>query len=208
LKFLLDTEGLIVYRSSPAQKAQIVTFIKQNCKGKSTLAIGDGANDVNMIQSAHVGVGLMGKEGNQASSFADFAIGEFKDLRRLMFWHGSNFGIRLSTFIVLMINKTMITSVAKILFNIYAAGFSGSTYVTELAYVMFAVPITQYGFFNLFEKDVSFFNHSADEAAMPFKMCDHYAHYRDKWIKKIKERFALYAVFTLYNGTIAFYIPF
>jgi phospholipid-translocating ATPase len=48
--------------------------VRDLCPGRITLAIGDGANDVNMIQRAHLGVGIMGKEGNQASQFADFAI--------------------------------------------------------------------------------------------------------------------------------------
>ncbi len=61
---LLDTEGLVVYRSSPAQKADIVTYVKNAREKQVTLAIGDGANDVNMIDSANVGIGIMGKEGN------------------------------------------------------------------------------------------------------------------------------------------------
>lgn len=71
---LLGTEGLVVYRSSPSQKADIVRFVRTANQSQITLAIGDGANDVNMIESAHVGIGIMGKEGNQAASFADFAI--------------------------------------------------------------------------------------------------------------------------------------
>ena len=71
---LLDCEGLVVYRSSPSQKADIVRYVRNARKDQITLAIGDGANDVNMIESAHVGIGIMGKEGNQAASFADFAI--------------------------------------------------------------------------------------------------------------------------------------
>ena len=51
--------------------------MKSLVKGKKTLAIGDGANDVNMIQKAHIGIGIMGKEGNQASAFADYAVPEF-----------------------------------------------------------------------------------------------------------------------------------
>lgn len=61
---LSKAEGLVVYRSSPAQKADIVKFARDSDKTKITLAIGDGANDVNMIEKAHVGVGIMGKEGN------------------------------------------------------------------------------------------------------------------------------------------------
>jgi len=66
-----------MYRSTPDQKAQVVNLIrrkKPNCK---TLAVGDGANDISMIQAANVGVGIFGKEGNQASSFADYAVPEF-----------------------------------------------------------------------------------------------------------------------------------
>lgn len=61
---LLDCEGLVVYRSSPSQKADIVRYVRNARKDQITLAIGDGANDVNMIESAHVGIGIMGKEGN------------------------------------------------------------------------------------------------------------------------------------------------
>jgi P-type E1-E2 ATPase len=71
---LIGCEGLVVYRSSPSQKADIVRFVRSQRKDQITLAIGDGANDVNMIESAHVGVGIMGKEGNQAASFSDFAV--------------------------------------------------------------------------------------------------------------------------------------
>jgi phospholipid-transporting ATPase len=53
-----------------------------------TLAIGDGANDVNMITAAHVGIGIKGLEGAQAARASDYAIGEFKLLRRLLFFHG------------------------------------------------------------------------------------------------------------------------
>jgi len=56
------------------------------------MSIGDGFNDVNMIQESHVGIGIMGAESAQAAAFADFSIVEFRDLRRLMFWHGRNQG--------------------------------------------------------------------------------------------------------------------
>ena len=90
-----------MYRSSPNQKAQVVKLIRQNLRYKKTLAIGDGANDINMIQSAHIGFGIMGKEGNQASAFADYAIPRFKDLRRMLFWHGSSFGYKLGQVVLI-----------------------------------------------------------------------------------------------------------
>jgi len=53
-----------LYRSSPLQKAELVDLMNSLIGGKKSCAIGDGANDVNMIQRAHVGIGIMGKEGN------------------------------------------------------------------------------------------------------------------------------------------------
>ena len=64
-------------RVSPKQKADIVQLVRERFPEKVTLAIGDGANDVNMIIAAHVGVGIAGKEGMQAARVADFAFGQF-----------------------------------------------------------------------------------------------------------------------------------
>jgi P-type E1-E2 ATPase len=69
--------SIIVYRSSPQEKSQMVKFVMENLKGAFTCAIGDGANDINMIQTAHIGVGIEGNEGNQAAYFSDYSIPEF-----------------------------------------------------------------------------------------------------------------------------------
>jgi len=69
-------------RVSPLQKAELVDLVKKSCKAV-TLAIGDGANDVGMIQAAHVGVGISGVEGLQAACASDYAIAQVWDwLRR------------------------------------------------------------------------------------------------------------------------------
>mmetsp|Transcript_3850 Transcript_3850/g.5834 ORF Transcript_3850/g.5834 Transcript_3850/m.5834 type:complete len:81 (+) Transcript_3850:2109-2351(+) len=71
-----DTVDVVLAcRVSPKQKADIVQMIRHRYPKKSTLSVGDGANDVSMIMQAHVGVGIMGKEGSQAARSADFAIG-------------------------------------------------------------------------------------------------------------------------------------
>ena len=62
--------------------------IKYSKSEGRVLGIGDGGNDVALIQSAHVGVGIYGKEGIQAALASDFSIGQFKDLNELMYWHG------------------------------------------------------------------------------------------------------------------------
>lgn len=67
------------YRSSPNHKAVIVKFVK-NSKQLGypvTLAVGDGANDVNMIEAANIGVGIFGNEGSQSASTAEYAIHRF-----------------------------------------------------------------------------------------------------------------------------------
>ena len=83
-------------------------FIEENINQKKmnplrdsviTLAIGDGANDVNMITSAHVGVGIIGYEGKQAARASDYAIGQFKFLKKLLFYHGHE-SLRRNSFII------------------------------------------------------------------------------------------------------------
>ncbi|KAK2196475.1 bifunctional P-type ATPase [Babesia duncani] len=79
---------VIACRVTHKQKAQLVSDNSKYNLNSTSLAIGDGANDVGMILAADVGVGIMGKEGMQASRSADFAIGEFRILRELLFVHG------------------------------------------------------------------------------------------------------------------------
>lgn len=66
---------MIACRVSPKQKAEIVTMVRRKNPKLTTLAIGDGANDVNMIAAAHVGIGISGLEGQQAARSSDYAIG-------------------------------------------------------------------------------------------------------------------------------------
>jgi P-type E1-E2 ATPase len=73
---------------SPLQKALVVKVVKKY-DSSILLAIGDGANDVSMIQAAHVGVGISGVEGLQAARSADFAISQFRYLKKLLLVHGA-----------------------------------------------------------------------------------------------------------------------
>jgi phospholipid-translocating ATPase len=79
--------SVCVCRCSPTQKALIVKKITQYTQ-KRTAAVGDGGNDVGMILEANVGIGIVGKEGKQASLASDFSINQFSYLRRLILWHG------------------------------------------------------------------------------------------------------------------------
>jgi phospholipid-translocating ATPase len=80
-------EAVVCCRVSPKQKALVVRLVKDGLH-TMTLAIGDGANDVSMIQAADVGVGISGEEGLQAVSASDFAIAQFRFLKRLVLVHG------------------------------------------------------------------------------------------------------------------------
>lgn len=80
-------EGVICCRVSPLQKALIVRLVKDGL-GSMTLAIGDGANDVSMIQAADVGIGISGEEGLQAANSSDYAIAQFRFLKKLLLVHG------------------------------------------------------------------------------------------------------------------------
>jgi len=88
-KIINSTNTVICSRVSPKQKADLVLLIKKFEKeNMTTLAIGDGANDVNMITAADVGIGILGNEGQQAARASDYVIGQFSFLKRLLFVHG------------------------------------------------------------------------------------------------------------------------
>lgn len=88
LELAVMCKAVICCRVSPLQKALVVKLVKRSLKA-ILLAIGDGANDVSMIQAAHVGVGISGVEGLQAARSADVAIGQFRYLRKLLLVHGA-----------------------------------------------------------------------------------------------------------------------
>ncbi|KAK3333596.1 hypothetical protein B0T19DRAFT_130374 [Cercophora scortea] len=82
-------KAVICCRVSPLQKALVVKLVKKYQKESILLAIGDGANDVSMIQAAHIGVGISGMEGLQAARSADVSIAQFRYLRKLLLVHGA-----------------------------------------------------------------------------------------------------------------------
>lgn len=89
LELGVSCKVVIACRVSPLQKSQLVDMVREGIVPEPiTLSIGDGANDVSMIQRAHVGVGISGNEGQQAANVADFSISKFKYLQRLLLVHG------------------------------------------------------------------------------------------------------------------------
>lgn len=122
-------ESCICCRVSPAQKMQIVQLAKENGPW-ITLAIGDGANDVSMIQEAHIGVGIAGKEGTQAVQSSDYAISRFRMLQKLVLVHGRWGYRRISFFICYYFYKNIAVVFTELWFAIFN-GFSGQIYFLE-----------------------------------------------------------------------------
>ncbi|XP_078530991.1 phospholipid-transporting ATPase IC isoform X2 [Lissotriton helveticus] len=93
-----ECNAVICCRVTPKQKAMVVELVKKYKKA-ITLAIGDGANDVNMIKTAHIGVGISGQEGMQAVMSSDYSFAQFRFLQRLILVHGRWSYIRMCKFL-------------------------------------------------------------------------------------------------------------
>eukprot|EP00817_Percolomonadidae_sp_ATCC50343_P007752 CAMPEP_0117418566 /NCGR_PEP_ID=MMETSP0758-20121206/308_1 /TAXON_ID=63605 /ORGANISM="Percolomonas cosmopolitus, Strain AE-1 (ATCC 50343)" /LENGTH=674 /DNA_ID=CAMNT_0005199119 /DNA_START=1778 /DNA_END=3799 /DNA_ORIENTATION=+ len=134
LQVVRESQTIICCRSTPLQKSNLVTLAKRQFK-KIGLAIGDGANDVSMIQSARVGVGIHGREGSQAARAADFAIGRFYMLKRLLAVHGHYSLYRSSLFIQYSFYKNFCLTLLQIFYCIYN-GFTMAV-ITDSYIIMF-----------------------------------------------------------------------
>ncbi|XP_078402975.1 phospholipid-transporting ATPase IA isoform X3 [Cetorhinus maximus] len=123
LDLALSCKAVICCRVSPLQKSEIVEMVKKQVK-VITLAIGDGANDVGMIQTAHVGVGISGNEGLQAANSSDYSIAQFKYLKNLLLVHGAWNYNRVAKCILYCFYKNIVLYIIEIWFA-FVNGFSG-----------------------------------------------------------------------------------
>jgi phospholipid-transporting ATPase len=124
LNLALSCKSVICCRVSPLQKAEVVTLVRTNVKDSITLAIGDGANDVSMIQAAHIGVGISGREGLQATLASDYAISQFRFLAKLLLVHGAWNYRRLANVILYSFYKNICLYMIEFWFA-FLNGFSG-----------------------------------------------------------------------------------
>lgn len=102
----------------------MVKLVKKNVADCVTLAIGDGANDVSMIQAAHVGIGISGMEGLQAARASDFAIAQFRFLRKLLLVHGQWAYSRMSKLVLYSFYKNITLYLIQLWFTM-DNGYSG-----------------------------------------------------------------------------------
>ncbi|KAG2706785.1 hypothetical protein I3760_05G118400 [Carya illinoinensis] len=155
LDLAIRCASVICCRSSPKQKALVTRLVKSGT-GRTTLAIGDGANDVGMLQEADIGVGISGVEGMQAVMSSDVAIAQFCYLERLLLVHGHWCYRRISSMICYFFYKNITFGFTLFLYEAYAS-FSGqpayNDWFLSLYNVFFSsIPVVAMG---IFAQDVS-----------------------------------------------------
>ncbi|XVF03486.1 hypothetical protein REPUB_Repub04eG0265400 [Reevesia pubescens] len=155
LELAIGCASVICCRSSPKQKALVTRLVKSGT-GRTTLAIGDGANDVGMLQEADIGIGISGVEGMQAVMSSDVAIAQFRYLERLLLVHGHWCYRRISSMICYFFFKNIAFGFTLFLFEAYASFSAQPAYndwYLSLYNVFFSsLPVIAMG---VFDQDVS-----------------------------------------------------
>eukprot|EP00960_Hanusia_phi_P075227 768392-Hanusia_phi.AAC.8 len=146
---------IVCARCAPAQKAQVVDLVNRRLE-KVSLAVGDGGNDVPMILAANVGIGIMGNEGMQAARSSDFAIGEFRHLKKLLAVHGRHSCLRTSDVIKYSFFKNICFCSPQVVYFFYTL-FSSTTIYNAWIILGFNIIFTGLPPFALaiFEKDLT-----------------------------------------------------
>ncbi|KAL5577898.1 hypothetical protein UlMin_019597 [Ulmus minor] len=155
LRLAVKCASVICCRVSPKQKALITRLVKEYT-GRTILAIGDGANDVGMIQEADIGVGISGMEGMQAVMASDFSLPQFRFLGRLLIVHGHWCYNRISKMILYFVYKNIAFGLTLFYYELYTS-FSGEVlyddwYMTLFNVVLTSLPVIALG---VLEQDVS-----------------------------------------------------
>ncbi|KAI0535380.1 hypothetical protein GGR58DRAFT_529526 [Xylaria digitata] len=149
-------DSVICCRASPNQKATLVRGIREVDSSCVTLAIGDGANDIAMIQASHIGIGISGREGLQAARVADYAIAQFRFLQRLLLVHGRWLYLRTSKYILCTFWKEWVFYIVQAQFQGFN-GYSGSSLYQPWALTAYNAAFTSLPtfFLGLYEEDLS-----------------------------------------------------
>ncbi|KAH9460825.1 hypothetical protein MJO29_009800 [Puccinia striiformis f. sp. tritici] len=189
--------AVVCCRTSPKQKSEIVRLVKEGI-GAQTLAIGDGANDVSMIQTADIGVGVSGEEGMQAVNSSDYAIAKFRFLTKLLFVHGHWSYDRNARMIGNFFYKEIIGIVALWLFQFWCA--YSTTVLYEYTYLLFynvfwtLLPVIGIG---VFDQDVA----EKVLIAVP----ELYSIGREGHLFGLR-RFVMYMLQGIYQGSVCFFL--
>ncbi|XP_051803658.1 phospholipid-transporting ATPase IK [Acanthochromis polyacanthus] len=194
-----ECQSVLCCRVTPAQKSEIVKLVRKHTSSV-TMSIGDGANDVNMIKTAHVGVGIAGVEGGQAVQNADFALSQFRFLQRLLLVHGRWSYRRISLFLRYFLFKTCSFALVHIWFGIFN-GFSAQSLYESWFIAFYTVFYTAFPTMCLaiFEQDVS------AESSLKFPELYKFGQRQELSSPLMLSLTLLYAV---YASLVLFFIPF
>ncbi|KAI3396407.1 hypothetical protein diail_12215 [Diaporthe ilicicola] len=148
-------DSVICCRASPAQKATLVKCIRTQVPTSLTLAIGDGANDIAMIQASHVGIGISGREGLQAARISDYSIAQFRFLQKLLFVHGRWNYIRTGKYILGTFWKEIVFYIVQALYQEYN-GYTGTSLYESASLAVFNTLFTSLAVIlvGMFEQDI------------------------------------------------------
>lgn len=149
-------DSVICCRASPSQKANLVKSIRRHVPKSMTLAIGDGANDIGMIQASHVGIGISGREGLQAARISDYSIAQFRFLQKLLFVHGRWNYLRTGKYVLATFWKEILFFLVQAHYQ-RMTGYSGTSLFESWSLTVFnsaftSLPVILLG---IFEKDLS-----------------------------------------------------
>ncbi|KIV77020.1 hypothetical protein PV11_08860 [Exophiala sideris] len=201
-KFLLlckQCKSVLCCRVSPAQKAAVVQLVK-NGLDIMALSIGDGANDVAMIQEADVGVGIAGEEGRQAAMSSDYAIGQFRFLQRLVLVHGRWSYRRLAESIANFFYKNLVWTFALFWYQLYnnfdISYLFDYTYILLVNLVFTSVPV---GLMGILDQDVS------DKVSLAVPQLYRRGMERKEWSQL---KFWLYMADGLYQSVMCFFMTY
>ncbi|VDK37985.1 unnamed protein product [Taenia asiatica] len=195
LDLIRQCPAVVVCRTSPTQKAGIAKLLKAHTDAV-VAAIGDGGNDVSMIQAAHVGIGIVGKEGRQASLASDFSITQFSHVARLFLVHGRNTYKNTASLSQFIIHRGCIITVMQIIFSAIFYIISVALFPGFLM-VGYATIFTMFPVFSLvLDKDV------ADSVAMTYPEL-----YKDltKGRELTVKTFFVWIVISIYQGGVIMY---
>ncbi|XP_056106258.1 phospholipid-transporting ATPase VB [Rhinichthys klamathensis goyatoka] len=191
--------AVLCCRVTPLQKSSVVKLIRQKLR-VMTLAIGDGANDVNMIQAADVGIGVSGQEGMQAVMASDFAITRFKHLQRLLLVHGHWCYSRLANMVIYFFYKN-VAYVNLLFWYQFYCGFSATAMIDYWLMIFFNLLFTSAPpiMFGIMDKEVS----DSTLLSLPelYKRGQHSEGYR-------RSTFWIAILDAFYQSLVCFFIPY
>jgi phospholipid-transporting ATPase len=195
-----ECEAVVVCRATPLQKALVVRMIKRGTN-ELTLSVGDGANDVSMLQEAHIGVGIYGKEGSQAARSGDYAIYMYKHLKRLVCIHGRYNLIRSSALIQFCYYKNLAMFLVQLWFSFFN-GFSAQPLYEAFTMAVYNVIITSLPplFIGIFERDV--------RERMLERFPQAHRQVRAGEGAFTIKNFLVWICFAIYHSLVIFFIPF